>query len=299
VSVAARIGLIGLGEVGSILADDLRDSGSALSAWDLKFDDAESPPSRAAAARSLRLGRDAADAVGGCELVISAVTAAQTVAAARAAAPAMGPGAFYLDLNSASPGAKIEAAGLIGERGARYVEAAVMAPVAPRRIAAPILLGGPAARAFLPLGQALGFAGASVFSDEYGQATAAKLCRSVVVKGLEALLAESLVVARHFGVDQAVLDSLQGLVRDDDWPGTARYMLSRAVQHGVRRAEEMREAASMVSEAGLAPLMSAACAERQQWSSRFAPAQRERDLGALLDALREGLAPRGEEPSPR
>jgi 3-hydroxyisobutyrate dehydrogenase-like beta-hydroxyacid dehydrogenase len=296
-SVPARIALLGFGEVGQILADDLRGSGAALSVFDSKFDDAGSQPSRAAGARALRLCRDAAEAVGGSELVISAVTPAQTLRAAEDAAPALGHGAFYLDLNSASPGAKTRAAGLIGKRGAHYVEAAVMAPVAPKRIAAPMLLGGPATSAFLPMARALGFAGAVPFSDEYGQAAAAKLCRSVVVKGLEALLAESLVVARHYGVDQAVLRSLQGFAADGDWQETARYMLSRAIQHGVRRAEELREAASMVADAGLFPSMSAACAERQQWASRFAPLHETRDLGALLDALREGVAPGGEEPS--
>ncbi len=98
-----RICLIGLGEVGTILADDLRGSGASLSAWDLKFGDSGSGPSRAAAARPLRIGRGAGDAVSGADLVISAVTAAQTAAAARAAAPEVRAGSHYLDLNSASP----------------------------------------------------------------------------------------------------------------------------------------------------------------------------------------------------
>jgi 3-hydroxyisobutyrate dehydrogenase-like beta-hydroxyacid dehydrogenase len=289
-SAPTRICLVGLGEVGTVLADDLARAGTTLSAWDLKFDDGASLPSRAAAARPLRAGGDAADAVRDCELVISAVTAAETVAAARAAAPALAPGAVYLDLNSASPGAKAEAAGLVVARGGRYVEAAVMSAISPRRIASPILLGGPAAQAFAPVAHELGFTGAAYFSAEYGQAAAAKLCRSVVVKGLEALLLEALLAARHYGVERTVLASLDGLAGPADWSELAKYMLSRAVQHGSRRAEEMQAAAGMVGDAGLAPLMSAACAARQEWAGGFSSSlQNQNDLEALLDALRERM----------
>jgi 3-hydroxyisobutyrate dehydrogenase-like beta-hydroxyacid dehydrogenase len=298
VRAPARICLIGLGEVGEVLADDLGLRGAALSAWDLKFDDPSSPPSAAAAARALRVGRGAADAVAGSELVISAVTAAETVAAAREAAGALPPGAYYLDLNSASPAAKIEAAALVAGHGGRYVEAAVMSPISPRRLAAPILLGGPTARAFLPIAHGLGFTGATLFAEEYGQAAAAKLCRSVVVKGLEALLMESLTAARHHGVEQAVLDSLQGLTGQAGWPELASYMLSRAIRHGARRAEEMKEAAAMIAEAGLPPLMSTACAETQERAARFSALPHEGDLRCLLDAILDGRkAAREKEPS--
>lgn len=290
-----RICLIGLGEVGTILADDLGGTGVVLSAWDVKFADPGSGPSRAAAKRSLRIGADARDAVEDADLVISAVTAAQTAAAARAAAPKVRAGAHYLDLNSAAPASKLEAARLVADRGSRYVEAAVMSAFPPQRIAAPMLLGGPHAEAFLPLAHLLGFAGARFFSPEYGRAAAAKLCRSVIVKGLEALMLEALVAARRHGVEDAVLSSLDSLVKGADWPGLARHMIARAVEHGARRAEEMHEAARTVAEAGLTPLMSAACAERQQWASRFGDVRAESDLARMLDAIPERTAgPAGE-----
>jgi hypothetical protein len=42
------------------------------------------------------------------------------------------------------------------------------------------------------------------------------------------------------------------------------------VQHGKRRAEEMREAANTVREAGFAPLMTAPLADKQQWVADLA-----------------------------
>jgi 3-hydroxyisobutyrate dehydrogenase-like beta-hydroxyacid dehydrogenase len=195
--------------------------------------------------------------------------------------------AFFLDLNSASPGTKQEAARLIGDAGGRYVEAAVMSAFPPKRIAAPILLGGPDAQAFFPVARRLGFSGASLFSSEVGPASATKLCRSVMVKGIEALLAESLLAARRYGVESAVLGSL-----GDFFPGTdSRYMIARSIEHGVRRAEEMREAARTVAEANVAPLMSKACAARQEWAAQFSDALRHDALADMLDALRARSGP--------
>lgn len=284
-----RICLIGFGEVGQTLAADLAAKDVALSAWDILFTDAGSGPSKAAGA--IRKGGNAEDAVQDAEIVISAVTAAQTLNAAESAAGALKPGAIFLDLNSASPGAKSTAAELVYKAGGRYVEAAVMSPIGPKRIACPMLFGGPYAKGFLPVARDLGFAGAHVFSDEYGQASAAKMCRSIVVKGVEALLTESLLAARHYGVEDTVVASLSDLFPGPEWEKLSRYMISRALEHGKRRAEEMREAAKTVEEAGLSPLMSSACAERQDLSAAYRYALDNKTLPDMLDAMLNGQGP--------
>ena len=147
-----------------------------------------------------------------------------------------------------------------------------------------MLLGGLHAAGFLPLAAQLRFSGARHFSDQLGAASAAKMCRSVVVKGLEALMLESLLTARKFGVEQAVLDSLQATSLADSWRTQGRYMISRALVHGRRRAEEMREVARTVAEAGLTPRMSAACAEWQNWAADHSAAANE-ELEQMLDTL--------------
>ena len=163
-----------------------------------------------------------------------------------------------------------------------------MSPIAPQRIASPIWLGGAHAREFLPIARALGFAGSAVYSDTLGEASAAKMCRSVIVKGMEALLAESLLTARRHGVEDAVLASLEDLFPiGGDWHRLARYMISRSLQHGRRRAEEMREAARTVAEAGFEPWMSEGIVARQQWAAGQASALRAEALGDLLDKMLE------------
>ncbi|HMA49645.1 MAG TPA: DUF1932 domain-containing protein, partial [Magnetospirillaceae bacterium] len=180
---------------------------------------------------------------------------------------------------------KKQSAEIVNGAGGRYVEAAVMAPIGPKRIATPMLLGGPHAEAFLPLGKEAGFAGMSFFSADYGKASAAKMCRSVMVKGIEALLTESLISARHYGVEETVLASLSDLFPVGDWPKLARYMISRALEHGTRRAEEMREVAQTVADAGLTPLLSSATAERQDWAASRKKALEAETLADLLDRL--------------
>ena len=141
-----RIGLIGHGEVGKIFASGLKGKPgvTAVGAWDLKFSD---PVTRnfeldhcslhgITAHGSMRELCEASD------LVISAVTASNTLAVAQEAAPFIRAGSVFLDLNSASPGTKQKAAALIDARGADYVEAGVMTSVPAYGIRVPMLLGG-------------------------------------------------------------------------------------------------------------------------------------------------------------
>jgi 3-hydroxyisobutyrate dehydrogenase-like beta-hydroxyacid dehydrogenase len=260
-----NLALIGYGEVGQILAEDLRAVGHVVTAFDLKLRSAAGDPLRAhALAQRVTLAPSHAGAVGQSEVVISAVTASQTVVAAQACAAELPAGAFFLDLNSASPGAKIAAAEHVTRGGGRYVEGAVMTAVPPHRIKVPLLLGGPHATAIEPTLRDLGFA-AKVASGQLGVASASKMCRSVMIKGLEALVIESFTAARRYGVEEAVIASLRETFPGIEWERQATYFFQRAIEHGHRRSEEMHEAAVTVSQAGLHPWSAAGTAERQGW----------------------------------
>lgn len=280
----ARVCLIGFGEVGQILAEDLARAGVGdIAAFDLKFADVESAPSRGAKRAPVRVAKSAGEAAAGAEAIFCAVTAAADIEAARSVTSGIGKNCFYLDLNSASPGMKQHAASLIDGAGGAYVEAAVMAAIGPKRLASPMLLGGPHAQAFLARMKPLGV-DMQVASARVGVASATKMCRSVIIKGVESLLTESMISARRYGVEKAVLCSLNDMLPVGDWEKVAQYMISRSLLHGVRRAEEMREVARTVSEAGVAPVMSAACAERQDWAATHKDALSE-NLYTMLDAL--------------
>ncbi|MEN9628128.1 MAG: hypothetical protein RJA10_1355 [Pseudomonadota bacterium] len=279
-----NVTLIGYGEVGRILAEDLRQQGLAVTAFDLKLHGEAGQPLREhALLHGVALAASHADAARGADLVISAVTASQAVPVAGACAPGMAPGSYFLDFNSASPGAKIRAAEIIDAVGARYVEGAVMTSIPPYRIKVPLLLGGPAAAALAPRLNAHGFA-AKVHSDTLGVASATKMCRSVMIKGLEAMVIESFTTARHYGVEDAVIASLQETFPGIDWEKQGAYFFQRVIEHGRRRSEEVREVAETVREAGLAPHSASGTAERQAWVADLA------DLGQFGTKGRPGFA---------
>jgi 3-hydroxyisobutyrate dehydrogenase-like beta-hydroxyacid dehydrogenase len=257
------IAIIGYGEVGTILAEDLRKQGHAVGVFDRKCGSAAQAPLQAHAARhGVAWALSPADAVRSASLVLSAVTASQTVAVAQACAGGMNAGAFFLDFNSASPGAKISAAAVIDAAGGRYVEGAVMTSLPPYRIQVPLLLGGRHAAALLPLLSDLGFA-PKLASTTLGVASATKMCRSIMIKGLEAMVIESFTTARHYGVEDAVIASLQETYPGIDWEKQGAYLFQRVIEHGRRRSEEVLEVAQTVREAGLSPLSATGTAQRQ------------------------------------
>ena len=275
--------LLGFGEVGQTLAADL--AGRNLTSYDILFTDDDSGPSRALKRADVRKCDTAVEAAEHSDLIISAVTVAEDINAAKSVAGAVSRGSYFLDLNSASPHTKQNAARIIEGSGGRYVEATVMSPIAPKRIASAMLLGGPHASEFQSVAASLGFSGATVYSERIGPASAAKMCRSIIVKGIESLLCESMLTARHYHVERDVLESLRDLFPGIDWPELARYMMLRSIEHGTRRAEEMREVVATVADAGLAPLMSAACAARQDWAASFKNELQHETLAEMLDGM--------------
>ena len=285
-SATVNVGILGFGEVGQVLADDLAErDGLTLQAYDVKFG-TDSEPERALRARGhVVAAATATELATACRVIISAVTAAEDETASRSIARSLIAGTYVMDLNSVAPRTRLACAGIIEAAGGRYVEAAVMAPIAPARIRSPILLGGPYAREFLETAIRLGFAGARAFSSEVGPASATKMCRSVVVKGLEALIAESQLAARRYGVERAVLESLGDLLRGRDWTELAKYLIGRSLEHGVRRAEEMDEVAATLEAVGIEPLMSRATAARQKWAAQFPGALKEPSLQGMLDSI--------------
>jgi 3-hydroxyisobutyrate dehydrogenase-like beta-hydroxyacid dehydrogenase len=266
-----NVGLIGYGEVGRILAEDLRQQEVKVAAYDIKLRSDQSGGALRdhAGQHGVTLTASHADLAAQSDFIVSAVTASQAVPVAKACAAAVKQGAWYLDFNSASPGAKQRAAALIDAAGGRYVEGAVMTSVPPYRIKVPLLLGGGDAAALAPQLVELGFV-AKVASDKLGVASAVKMCRSVMIKGLEAMVIESFTTARAYGVEDAVLASLKETFPGIDWEKQGAYFFQRVIEHGRRRSEEVREVAETVREAGLTPWSAQGTAERQGWVADLA-----------------------------
>jgi len=268
--VALNLAIIGFGEVGQLFARQLEQRSEVeIAVYDLKFDDTELGPLllRLAETNGLRAATNSGGACRGADIVISAVTADQAEAAALAAAPHLAAGQIYVDLNSVSPSTKRRVAAAVGPSGADFVEFAVMSPVEGLGIASPILAGGAKADALAERLSALGMKITPV-STEIGIASATKLCRSIIIKGLEALVVDLGLAGQKAGVLPAVLASLTASYPGMDWAELIRVMPTRVTRHGIRRAAEMREAALMLAEMGFSGALSEAIAQRHESFAR-------------------------------
>lgn len=278
-SSCPKLALIGFGEAGETFARAARWSGLA-SGWDLL-------PERRdlMAGCGVEASQDAASALAGASCVLSLVTADAALDAAREYAPLVGEGNFWLDMNSVAPATKRAAAEAVTAAGGRYVDVAVMAPV-DKGLAVPLLVAGPQASDAEALLAALGFNNVRVVGDEVGRASAIKLCRSVMVKGLEALTAEMVLAATQAGVLGEVLASLDASEKPASWYERADYNLERMLVHGRRRSAEMYEATEMLRDLGIAPMMSEQTVNWQEGLGELELAPPPEGLSAKLDAIR-------------
>ena len=260
-----KITLIGYGEVGQIFARELLSGGaSSVSTFDILFADTQrSEKHRATAAKdNVRICMSASEAAESADVIISAVTADKVKEVATEAASWLKPGQYFLDVNSAAPNTKSEAAQIVEPTGAYYVEGAVMAPVPGPGIKVQILGGGPKAEELAPKLNALGM-NIQPVAQEYGRASAMKLCRSIMIKGIEALIVDCAKAAKEWNVEKEVFGSLDASYPSIDWRKLSVDMAGRVRQHGVRRGSEMREAAAMVADLGMMNELELAVADAQ------------------------------------
>jgi 3-hydroxyisobutyrate dehydrogenase-like beta-hydroxyacid dehydrogenase len=260
-----RLCFIGFGEAGQAIASGLRETGiETIAAWDILFPNAEGATLKQAGEKmGARIATSAADAVRGSDIVISAVTAASSLEAARSVEPHLSGNPYFLDLNSVSPGRKKDTEKLLGAK-ARYVDVAILAPIHPKRHQTPVLLAGPHAETVMPLLiDELEMRGA-IAGNEVGQAAGLKMIRSVMIKGIEALSLECFLAARRAGIVDEVAASLKNNYPTLDWSKIKDYNIERMASHGVRRADEMDQVAETLRELGIDPLMATATSTRQR-----------------------------------
>jgi 3-hydroxyisobutyrate dehydrogenase-like beta-hydroxyacid dehydrogenase len=264
-----RISFIGFGEAGQAIASGLRESGiEQIAAWDILFPQADGAKLKTAGERmGVRLAGSAAEAVAGTDMVISAVTAASSLEAARSVAPYLKGNPWYLDINSVSPGRKQATATLLDGK-ARYVDVAVIAPIHPKRHRTPLLIAGPHAAAVAPLLADMEMT-LKVVSDETGKAAAIKMIRSVMIKGIEALTLECFLAAERAGLVEEVAVSMKNNYPTIDFGKMADYNIERMASHGERRAVEMEESCVTLRELGIDPAMTEATVTRQREMGRI------------------------------
>ncbi len=295
---AGSIAFIGFGEAARAFLDGWRTRpgfGARVGAYDIKTDshDADVRAAKRAdyAAANVIGASSAPEAVAGAGVVFLVVTADQAHQAAMAALPGLAKGALVFDCDSCAPQTKERTAGEVDAAGARYVDVAVMAPVHPRLHRTPLLISGPHAKDAEAALAALDM-WAAIHDGPVGSSSAVKMIRSIMMKGLEALVCECVLAGRKAGVIETVLDSLDDTYPGFDWRKRSAYMLERVMTHGVRRAAEMREVALTVDLLGLDGAMSRASVGWQQTVGDLclrSSADEAADYRILADRILAGL----------
>jgi 3-hydroxyisobutyrate dehydrogenase-like beta-hydroxyacid dehydrogenase len=248
-----RIAFLGFGEAARAFHDSLalKLDHSQFRAYDRLLDEpaAAEDMQLAMTSRGVSVASSPAE-LADAEWIFSAVTADQSLEAAKSILPHLGQGALLIDINSVSPQRKVETAALVDATGADYLDMAVMAPVHPKGHATPVLIAGKNARPILDRLLSLGFNG-EVAGEAPGSATAIKMVRSVFVKGLEAITVEALLAAEASGCFEQILASLSQSFPGLDWSKFPAYQFERTMRHGRRRAAEMRESGATLDALGL------------------------------------------------
>lgn len=238
---------------------------------------------------NVRLFASNAEAINGASMILSLVTADQSMAAAKKTAETLVAGTLYLDMNSVAPDKKRACQALIQQVGGRYVDVAIMAPVQPARLSVPLLLSGEHAGDAAKHLTSAGFTNVRVVGAHIGDASAIKMVRSVMIKGMEALTAECLLAAHTAGITDEVLTSLGG-----DWTERANYNLDRMLSHGERRAAEMEEVCATLESLGIDPALSRGTVSRQSELGKIgsiaAPGSLDAKLAFIRNAKRTDTA---------
>lgn len=283
-----RIAFLGFGEAAKAFLAGLTPMGLvSVAAFDIKTQSNGTE-------RAKMLADYVSSGVDGCEsltqavrtasAVFSLVTADQAFSAAEGASRAGINGRLFFDCNSCSPETKRKSAQCIETAGGRYVDVAIMGPVYPRLHRTPILVSGPNASAAKETMDRLNM-NATELRGPVGAASAIKLCRSIMVKGLEALTAETLLAARKLGVEGIVLDSLEASHPGFGWRDRSARALERMIVHGQRRSAEMAEVCDMLNEIYIPNGMARATVEWQRLAGQLEDLPAGLATNTQLDAI--------------
>lgn len=234
-----RIAVLGLGEAGAIYARGLAEAGADVVGFDPVV---EQPPLGVTRAPSIL------DAVAGADLVLSLVGGRAAAGVLDAALPGLTPSTVYADLNTAGLDLKRELARRAADAGIPFADVAVMAPVPRAGIRTELFASGPGATA---VAEALGGLGipVRVVGVEAGDAAALKLVRSVFMKGLAALVFESLAAADKLGTSAEARAQIAGELGPDG-DALVQRLLDGTQAHAARREHEMTDARALLAELG-------------------------------------------------
>jgi len=192
------VGLIGLGLIGSALAERLLGAGKRVVGWDLD-------PERVAALR--QSGGEAAEAgqdvFSACRRVLLSLPSHREVAAVvEGAGASLRPGLTIIDTTTGDPASTEKLARVLGDRGITYLDATISGSSAQVRTGSVALMVGGDAAAFAASSDIFEAIGRQTFhTGPPGTGAKMKLVTNLVLGLNRAALAEGLAFAESLGLD--------------------------------------------------------------------------------------------------
>lgn len=251
------IAILGLGEAGSHFANDL----VAMNVNVVGYDPAWIGPAWIGPAPkrelhpAVTLAASNAEAARGADIILSVNLSAVAETVAAEVTSVLQPGQLYAEMNTASPDTKRAVAAIVQPSGALAVDVAIMAPVPPKGIRTPFLVSGPGAAQFaeklLPLGLDI-----SVLGDKMGEAATRKLLRSIVYKGVAAVIGEAVAAGRAFGLEPYIRDQIRSVIGGND--ALIDRFLEGSKTHALRRSHELEAVVAMLTARDVKPVMARA-----------------------------------------
>lgn len=236
------VAVLGLGEAGGAIAQDLAAHGVRALGWD---------PDPGRTAEGVERAPSADGAAAGADVVLSVNAQSAALPAALSVAGVLTSRHLYADLNTASAGVKREVAEVVERSGAAFADVALLAPVPGNRLRTPCLASGSGAGRFADVFGGLGMP-VEVLGPDPGEAATRKLLRSVFMKGVAVAVLESLAAADAAGCAPWLQDEIVSTLVAADAAVVDRLVEGSRL-HARRRVEEMEAAAALVRELGLEP----------------------------------------------
>lgn len=242
-----KIAILGLGEAGSHFANDLAEMGLEVSGWD--------PNLTRELHSAVHFAANNPEAVSEADIVFSVNLTAVSQGVAREVLPFLKKGSLYCEMNTSAPTTKQAIEQILKPADIHFVDLAIMAPVPPKGIKVPLLASGGGAR-FLAEQLEPYYLNLRVLNDQAGDAAGRKLLRSIVYKGVAAIICEAMEAGQYFGLENYIRTQIKDIIGEDD------ELIDRFVEgsrtHAERRIHEMEAVTSMLEQAGLSAIMSRA-----------------------------------------
>lgn len=253
-SVKNNIGIIGFGEVGQVFASGLLENNpnARVYVYDILLEKKENDMDE----KIIRFGAEPVHRIDQlahkCEIVFSLVSSSASISVAKEFAKELDGQKIYVDFTTSTPQDKKTSEKAIQDKKGLYVDAAIMGTVATEKSKVPLLLSGDHAAETEKQLTALGF-NCQIVDLPNGASASIKLLRSIFMKGLEALVIETMVTARNYGVEKAVLESISKTLDNNDFTAFSNALITTHVVHKTRRMKEVSDCIKIITDANLEP----------------------------------------------